>query len=72
MGTYEIGLLIPNQSSEKEIQYCFEIISYGPSIYRMHQPDFIVYSFMGTSIGLKRVKVVKSHSVYFRHSVKSA
>ena len=48
-------LLRQNQSSGKEIQYFLEIIACDPSIYGKNHPDFIVCSFMGHPIGLKRV-----------------
>ena len=49
-------LLGQNRSSEKEIQYFWESITFDPSLYTMHHPDFIVCNFMVNSIGLKRVK----------------
>ena len=50
-------LLRYNQSSEKEIQYFFEIIIFDPSSYTMDHPHFIVCSFMENSIGLKTIKL---------------
>ena len=52
-------LLSQNQISERKIQYLFlEIITFDPSIYTMDNPDFIVLSFMGNFIDLKRVEVL--------------
>ena len=49
-------LLTNNQSSEKEIQYILEIITWDPSIYTMDHPDLIVSHFMKNSTGPKWVK----------------
>ena len=49
-------LLRQNQSSEKEIKYYLEIITYDPSAHTMDRPDFIVCNLIENSIGLKRVK----------------
>ena len=43
-----------NQSSEKETHEFWGIIVCNPSIYTMGHADFIVCSFMGKSIGLKK------------------
>ena len=40
----------------KRITILFDIITCDPSTYTMDHPDFIVCSFMESSIGLKRVK----------------
>ena len=53
-------LLRHNRSSEKEILYIkynifLEIIICDPLIYTLDHPDLIVCSFMGNSIGPKRV-----------------
>ena len=37
-----------------------EIMTCDPSIYTMNHPDFIVYSFMETSIGMKRVYMINN------------
>ena len=47
-----------NLSSEKEIQYFWEIITCDPSIYAMDYPDLFICSFMENSIGPKRVDVI--------------
>ena len=44
-------LLRQNQSSEKEIQYFFECLTYDHSIYTMDHPDLTVSNFWGISIG---------------------
>ena len=48
-------LLRQNRSSEKEIQYFLEIITFNRSIYRMD--NLIVYSFTENSVGPQRVIV---------------
>ena len=44
-----------------KMQYCLEIITCDPKIYRLDHPVLIVCSFMGDSIGLKRVAVISYH-----------
>ena len=44
-------LLSQNQSSENEIQYCFEIITCDPSLYTTDHSDLIVSNFIVNSIG---------------------
>ena len=58
-------LVRQNRSSEKEIQYCFEIRTCDPSIYTMDYPDITVSSFRGKSTGTQRVKY-KSLCIIFR------
>ena len=48
-------LLRQHHSSEKKIQYFFEIITCDPSLYIIDHPDLTVSNFMGNSIGIKRV-----------------
>ena len=48
-------LLRQNRSSEKEIQYFLEIITFNRSIYTMD--NLIVYSFTENSVGPQRVIV---------------
>ena len=57
-----------NQSSKKEIQYFWEIITCDSSIYTMDHPDFTVPNFKGNSIGPKRVKASKCHVIMGRIS----
>ena len=57
-------LLRQNLSSEKEIQYFFEIITCIPSIYIMDHPVFILCSCMESSIELKRVKLELVHLTF--------
>ena len=47
-----------NQILDRKIQHLLEIVTCDPSIYTMDNPDFIVLSFMGNSIDLKRVKIL--------------
>ena len=56
-----------NRSSEKEIQYYFEIITCDTSIYAMDHPDFIVCGFMENSFGLKRVKWLPRGNCHMGH-----
>ena len=51
-------LLRQNESSEKEIKYCFKIMACGPSMYTMDHPAICVCtcSFMENSMSLIRVK----------------
>ena len=54
---FHLGLLCllrQNPSLEKEIQIVLVIITCEPLIYTMDHPNFIVCSFMGNSICLKR------------------
>ena len=49
-------LLRQSQSSEKEIHYLFEIITFDPSIYTIDHPDFVVSSFFENSISLNETE----------------
>ena len=49
-------LLRHNRSSEKKQHYFMKIVTCDPSKYKMDHHDFIVCSFMESSIGLKRVR----------------
>ena len=49
-------LLGQNVSSEKEIIFGWEIITFDPSMYTLDHSDFILSSFMENSISHKRVK----------------
>ena len=51
-------LLRLNGSSENEIEYFLKVITFDPSKYTMDHPDFIVFSLMENTIGLKRFKSV--------------
>ena len=44
------------QSPEEEIQYYFEIITLGHSIYTMGHPKFIVSNLKDESISTQRIK----------------
>ena len=63
---FHLGLLCllrQNPSLEKEIQIVLVIITSEPLIYTMDLPNFIVCSFMGNSIGLKRVHTKSTFSI---------
>ena len=57
-------LLSQNQSSEKENKAFFEIITCASLIYTLDHPDLTVSNFMGTSIGIKSLKVVTYVKTY--------
>ena len=60
LATFHLGLhclLRQNQSSEKAILFCLEIITCDPLIYTMDNPDLTVSNFMEHSIGPKRVNL---------------
>ena len=63
-------LLRQNRSSEKEIQYFWEITTIDPSIYAMDHLDFIVCSFMENFFGLKRVKCLPRRNCHMGHGNK--
>ena len=55
--TFHQGLHCLIRQTRKKYNIILEIITYGPSIYTMDNPDFIVFSLMNNSIGMKIVKV---------------